>query len=64
MDGITVNLLEAISLAKDIGAKTIIEGIETERQLKYMQGINIDMFQGFYLAKPESLLPISIEKHS
>jgi len=64
MDGNTVNLLEAISLAKDIGAKTIIEGIETERQLKYMQGINIDMFQGFYLAKPESLLPISIEKHS
>lgn len=51
-------LLEnALNLAKKIGAKTVIEGIETIEQLNVMQQLNIDMFQGYFLARPEAIFP-------
>ncbi len=57
-DGITEPLKFAIDLAKSIGAKTVIEGVETEKQLQAIQHLDIDMYQGFYFAMPK---PLSVD---
>ncbi|MCF7483511.1 EAL domain-containing protein [Vibrio sp. J1-1] len=48
-------LTSALLLAKKLRAKTVIEGIETERQLNLMKKLGFDMYQGYFLALPESL---------
>lgn len=47
--------MEALSLAKDIRSKTVIEGIETEHQLNLMKKLGFDMYQGYLLAMPQTL---------
>lgn len=42
----------ALDLAKQINAKTVIEGIETQEQLEAMQALGFDMYQGYHLAMP------------
>lgn len=58
----TKPLIDALKLAKRIGALTVIEGIETEEQLKLMRALDIDFYQGFYLAMPEVLAPLSVRE--
>ncbi|MDR2531380.1 MAG: EAL domain-containing protein [Oscillospiraceae bacterium] len=41
-----------ISLALSLHMKTICEGIETEEQVNLLSGLNCDMAQGFYFARP------------
>ncbi len=41
-----------ISLAKDIGMKTIAEGVETKEQLDLLKRMGCDYIQGFLLSKP------------
>ncbi len=48
-------LASALLLAKNLRAKTVIEGIETEHQLKLMQKLGFDMYQGYLLALPQTL---------
>ncbi|CAH8239982.1 EAL domain-containing protein [Vibrio aestuarianus] len=57
MRGDTLPLLDGIALAKQHSANTVIEGIETQAQLDAMRELDIDMFQGFFLATPESIVP-------
>ncbi|WP_274676203.1 EAL domain-containing protein [Vibrio aestuarianus] len=57
MRGDTLPLLDGIALAKQNSANTVIEGIETQAQLDAMRELDIDMFQGFFLATPESIVP-------
>lgn len=57
MQGDQETLLEAMEIAKAHGAKTVIEGIETQEQLDMMKTLNIDMYQGFYLGMPAPLTP-------
>ncbi len=54
MEGKPFRLLDGIRLARRIGAQTVIEGIETEQQYQAMYALDIDMFQGYYLAMPEA----------
>ena len=42
----------AVSVAKSYALDVIGEGIESESQLKFLQSLNCDLLQGFYLAKP------------
>ncbi|MEE9588819.1 MAG: EAL domain-containing protein, partial [Hyphomicrobiaceae bacterium] len=44
--------IAAIRLAKNLGLKTIVEGIETSEQLDFFRAIGCDEAQGFYFAKP------------
>ena len=44
-----------LELSKQIGAKTVIEGIETEHQLTAMQSLGFDMYQGYHLAMPKPI---------
>jgi EAL domain-containing protein (putative c-di-GMP-specific phosphodiesterase class I) len=57
MDGSTEALLNGIKLAKACNAKTVIEGVETEVQLAAMKALDIDFFQGYHLAMPQTLCP-------
>lgn len=39
-------------LANRLGVKTIIEGVETQEQTKFIREIKCDMIQGYYYSKP------------
>lgn len=54
-DGDTQPLLSALEFAKEMKSLTVIEGIETEQQLALMKLLNLDMYQGYFLAMPHSL---------
>lgn len=41
-------------LANAIGVSICVEGIETERQYKILEGMNVRMIQGYYFDKPMS----------
>ncbi len=41
-----------VQLAKNLGLKTIAEGIETKSQLEILKNMGCDIGQGFYLARP------------
>ncbi|MBD1558670.1 EAL domain-containing protein [Vibrio sp. S9_S30] len=59
MGGIASPLLSALRVAAEVGAKTVIEGIESKEQFEHMVSLNIDMFQGYHLAHPEPLHSIN-----
>ncbi|MCR4793336.1 MAG: EAL domain-containing protein [Lachnospiraceae bacterium] len=44
-----------ISMAKDIGIKTLAEGVETEEQLQFLSDVGCGMIQGYYYGKPEPI---------
>lgn len=48
-------LLSSVELARRLGAKTVVEGIETQEQLDAMRNLDVDMFQGYFLAMPNPL---------
>ena len=43
---------EAIRLAKNLGMRTVAEGVEDEKQVKFLAEQKCDMIQGFFYAKP------------
>ena len=48
-------LLDAISLAKDVSSKVLVEGIENRAQYDAMRLLKVDYFQGFYLGIPMTI---------
>ncbi|GLQ70883.1 EAL domain-containing protein [Vibrio penaeicida] len=49
-------LLEIVRVAKNIGAKLIIEGVEEEAQYNAMKALGIDFYQGYLFSTPEPLM--------
>ena len=47
-----------INLARDLGLKTVAEGVETREELKKLQELDCDLAQGYFFAKPMSALEI------
>lgn len=41
-----------VDIAKDRDLLVVAEGVETESQLKAMEGIGVDQIQGYYLSRP------------
>ncbi|MGV7220734.1 MAG: EAL domain-containing protein [Nitrospinales bacterium] len=41
-----------VSLAKTLKLKTIVEGVETEEQRKFMESLGCDILQGYFFGKP------------
>jgi len=41
-----------VSLAHDLGMTVVAEGIEEEVQLKYMQKLGCELYQGYFRSKP------------
>jgi EAL domain-containing protein (putative c-di-GMP-specific phosphodiesterase class I) len=56
--GITVSsarqaiLSGIMTIARELKLSIIAEGIECEDELRYLQGSGIELFQGYYFAKP------------
>nr|WP_159063864.1 EAL domain-containing protein [Thaumasiovibrio occultus] len=48
-------LRHAISLAKELGALVVVEGVETEQELELVKGIGVDFVQGFYIGMPTEM---------
>ena len=47
------NMINYIMLiAKHLGVKTIVEGVETKEQMEFVTHIGCDMIQGYYYSKP------------
>ncbi|WP_416306604.1 EAL domain-containing protein [Neptunicella sp. SCSIO 80796] len=42
-----------IQLCKDLNIKILAEGVETQAEFDYLQHTGIDLYQGYYIAKPE-----------
>ncbi|MBQ3853672.1 MAG: EAL domain-containing protein [Anaerovibrio sp.] len=41
-------------MAKDLGIDVVVEGVETEKQVNFLQSIGCNVVQGYYYAKPMS----------
>ncbi|MGF1756331.1 EAL domain-containing protein, partial [Vibrio makurazakiensis] len=50
-----IELAAAVILAKSLGAKTIIEGVESKQQFDRCNTLGIDYFQGYFLSRPLSI---------
>lgn len=44
-----------VNLSKELNMDVIAEGVETKEQLDALRELNVDLIQGFYFAKPQSL---------
>ncbi len=44
-----------VSMAKDIGMRTLAEGVETKEQLEFLKDIGCGRIQGYYYGKPEPI---------
>lgn len=40
------------NLAKNLGYKVVVEGVETQQQFDYLKGVGCDIVQGFFFDKP------------
>ncbi|MBP3196393.1 MAG: EAL domain-containing protein, partial [Butyrivibrio sp.] len=45
-------ITSTINLSHSIGAKVTAEGVETEKQLQFLQGVGCDYIQGYYFYRP------------
>ena len=63
----TARILSAIvSMAKDLGIRTLAEGVETLEQLEFLRQIGCEKAQGYYISKPlpmENLIRLLKEKN-
>ncbi|MCR5331646.1 MAG: EAL domain-containing protein, partial [Lachnospiraceae bacterium] len=48
-------LRSVITMAKEIGLKTLAEGVETQEQLDFLKECGCGMIQGYYYGKPEPI---------
>ena len=55
MERSTTILKNVISMSKELGMPVITEGVETKKQVDFLQSTGCDMFQGYYFAKPMSV---------
>lgn len=44
-----------LDLARACGATTVVEGVETEHQRKFLIAHGVELAQGFHLARPQPL---------
>ncbi|MCR4908256.1 MAG: GGDEF domain-containing phosphodiesterase [Lachnospiraceae bacterium] len=44
-----------VTMAKEIGMKTLTEGVETKEHLDFLREIGCEMIQGYYYGRPEPL---------
>ena len=45
-----------VRMAKNLGLKTLAEGVETKEQMEFLKGIGCEKVQGYYYGKPQPLM--------
>ncbi len=58
MQGDKQPIMDAIDVAKHRNYELVVEGIETEEQFVAMQGLPIDLLQGYWLHQPQAIKPL------
>ena len=48
-------LANVINLVKELGIKTLVEGVETKEHLRFLKSLGCGKAQGYYFARPQSL---------
>ncbi|WP_022761518.1 EAL domain-containing protein [Butyrivibrio sp. AD3002] len=48
-------LRSTVAMAKDIGIKTLAEGVETKEQFEFLRNIGCEQIQGYYFGKPSPI---------
>ncbi len=48
-------LTELVQMANKLGIDTLVEGVETEEQFRFLRDIGCDKIQGYYFSKPNPL---------
>ncbi len=51
-----------IDMVKNLGVKSLVEGVETNDQYKFLQNIGTDMAQGFLFSKPVPIEELDLKK--
>lgn len=53
-----------LQVCRDLGIKPLAEGVETQAELDVLRGLGVDLFQGYFFAKPafESCADVPKEK--
>ena len=51
-DGCKIILTELVKMANGLGVDTVCEGVETEKQVRFLQEIGCSKLQGYYFNKP------------
>jgi len=51
---VAVIMKSVVKMARELGMDTVVEGVETEKQVKFLQEIGCNVIQGYYFAKPMS----------
>ncbi|MDQ3321573.1 MAG: EAL domain-containing protein [Acidobacteriota bacterium] len=56
----------AVQICRDLGITVIAEGIETKNELNVLRDFGLNLFQGYYFAKPafESVAELSLDSFS
>lgn len=44
-----------INMVKELGMKTLVEGVEEESQVRFLQSIGCERYQGYYYSKPVTI---------
>lgn len=47
-----ITLINTVDMAKKLNLSIIVEGVETEEQIKLLRSLKCDYFQGYYFSKP------------
>ena len=55
-----IMLAKVIDMAKELGLKTLVEGVETKEQYNFLRSLGCGRAQGFYFGRP-SPMPLSLE---
>ena len=51
-----MNIIKTIiRLAINLNLKIVVEGVETKKEVDFLRGIGVTIFQGYYFGKPEQL---------
>lgn len=51
-----------INMVKELGMKTLVEGVEEESQVRFLQSIGCERYQGYYYSKPVTIDTLLTQK--
>lgn len=56
-------LSSTVRMLRDLGVEPLAEGVETREEFTFLRGLGIDLYQGFYFARPafESLADVDLD---
>ena len=55
VDRSRIIIKQVVGMARELGITVVTEGVENEEQLKFLQQIGCDIFQGYYFSQPVPL---------